>query len=340
MSDVLVVDDEAAMRQLMTRWVELAGHRAFPASNAEEALAIMVAQPQAIALCDIRMPGHDGLWLAERIRRDFPDTAVIIATGARDTDPRVAEHTGAVDYLLKPFGQDRLKFALERGFDWHLAAADRREWLGRLTIELCQRRNTLTETVAGVDETGASQIEALLDFIGAADPEALCHARRVAAMSVQIAVALGLTGDALNAVRAGALLHDFGKLALPDAILRKPAELSLVEMDIVRQHPGIGARVLQSLAGLEDVAAVVISAREWYDGSGYPGALQGEAIPLGGRVVAAADAFDAMTHAQIYRDAMQSSEALREVLRCSGSQFDPTVVDALLKSLGDSAAQQ
>src|SRR2546423_6242563 len=126
MSSVLVVDDEAAVRNLMTRWVELAGHHASTAANADEALDVLAAQTPAVALCDVRMPGRDGLWLASKIRREFPDTAIIMATGARDCDPGVAEHTGAVDYLLKPFGRDRLRFALARGFDWHEKAASRR----------------------------------------------------------------------------------------------------------------------------------------------------------------------------------------------------------------------
>jgi response regulator RpfG family c-di-GMP phosphodiesterase len=332
MSSVLVIDDEAAMRLLMVRWVEMLGHHAVTASSADEALELLAIQSPAVALCDLRMPGHDGIWLAERIRRDFPDTAVIMATAARDTDPRIAEHAGAVDYLLKPFGRDRLHFALERGFDWHHAAADRREWRGRLSGEMRERTAELADNVAGLEAQG--HLEALLELIEASDPSALAHARRVSAISVSIGENLGLEGPQLAAVREGALLHDLGKLALPEAILQKPAQLSHEEKEIVRQGPGIGAGLLRSLGGLNDVSVIVRSAKEWYDGSGYPEALAGAEIPLGGRIVAVADAFDAMTRRQIYRDAMQSSEALEEIMRCSNSQFDPVVVSSFLEVLG------
>lgn len=334
MSSVLVVDDEAAMRNLMVRWVEMAGHHAAPAASAEEALDVIAEHAPAVALCDVRMPGRDGLWLAERIRHDFPDTALIMATGARDSDPRLAQHAGAVDYLLKPFGRDRLRFALERGFDWHQTAADRREWLSRLSNELRDRRAELLEALTGLKS--GEQIEALLALIGESDPSALAHARRVAAISVKIAELLGVNGRELVAIREGALMHDVGKLALPEAVLLKPAALSLEEMEVVRQHPEIGASVLVTVGGLIDASVIVKTAKERHDGSGYPAALAGDAIPLGGRIVALADAFDAMTREQIYRNALPSSEALQEIMRCANSQFDPSVVSALLEVLGES----
>jgi putative nucleotidyltransferase with HDIG domain len=339
MSSVLVVDDEAAMRNLMMRWVELAGHHASTAASADEALDVLAQQSSAVALCDVRMPGHDGLWLAERIHRQFPDTAVIMASGARDTDPRVAEHTGAVDYLLKPFGRDRLRFALERGFDWHQASAGRRDWMRRLSTELFERRRDLVEQIAGAVDGDAHLVETLLSFIEESDPSAHDHARRVAAIAVKMGEILGLPIDQLAVVRQGALLHDLGKLALPEAILRKPAALSMEEKEIIRQHPGIGADLLRSIEGFDQAAIVVSSAKEWYDGRGYPQALVGDDIPLGGRIVAVADAFDSMTRRQIYRDAIPSSEAVEEIMRCSNSQFDPIVVSSLLEALGQSVAK-
>src|SRR5690606_34647874 len=134
-----------------------------------------------------------------------------------DTDPRVAEHSGAVDYLLKPFGRDRLRFALERGLDWHNAAADRREWVMRLTAELEQRQADLGDATAELQDAGTS-LRTLEAFIREFDARALGHAQRVGALAVTLAGALGIDGAELKTVYAGALLHDFGKLALPDAI--------------------------------------------------------------------------------------------------------------------------
>jgi putative nucleotidyltransferase with HDIG domain len=323
----------------MTRWVEFSGHHASSAASADEALDVMADQSPAVAVCDVRMPGRDGLWLADRIRCDFPDTAVIMATAARDSDPRVAEHAGAVDYLLKPFGRDRLRFALERGFDWHQSAASRREWLRCLSTEMRERRIDLGEAVADLKDAGSLSTESLLALIEDSDPSALEHARRVAALSISIGSVLGLSEDQVGIIRQAALLHDFGKLALPGAILGKPAALSLEEKELVRKHPGIGAGLLKSMNGMEEVSTIVKSANEWYDGRGYPHALSGDDIPLGSRIVAVADAFDAMTRTQIYRDAMPSSEAVQEILRCSNSQFDPVVVSSLLEVLGQHAAK-
>ena len=336
MSSVLVVDDEAAMRNLMMRWVEMSGHHAATAASADEALDVLAEESPAVALCDVRMPGHDGVWLAERIRRDFPDTAVIMATGVRDADARLGKHIGAVDYLLKPFGRDRLRSALKRGFDWHHSAAERRKWLTGLWNDLRGGKTGLLQAVGRLQNAGELRLEALLALIEASDPPALAHARRVAAISVKMAESLGVDGRELAAVREGALLHDLGKLALPNAILRKPAALSPEEREIVRQHPTIGADVLVALGDMTDTSIIVNSAKERYDGTGYPGAIAGDAIPLGGRIVAVADAFDAMTRAQIYRDARPSSEALEELMRCSSSHFDPIVVLALLEVLGES----
>ena len=327
------------MRVLMSRWVELSGHHVATAENADKALEVLADQAPDVAVCDIRMPGHDGLWLAERIRRDFPDTAVIIATSARDTDPRVAEHNGAVDYLVKPFGRDRLRFALERGFDWHQTAASRREWLKQLSGEMGERHSELVERLAQI-EGSESPVDELLAVIEEFDPAALLHARRVAAMSLGIGHALGLSDADLAIIRKAALLHDLGKLELPQAVLGKPAALTPEEKEIIRKLPAIGAGLLKAIRGMEAVSTIINSSKEWYDGHGYPHALAGDAIPLGGRIVAVADAFDAMTRNQIYRDALPSSEALREILRCSNSQFDPLVVSSLLAVLGEHASKQ
>ena len=338
MNSILVVDDEAAMRHLVTRWAEGAGYTASTAASANEALDILARQSAAIAVCDLRMPGHDGLWLAERIRRDFPDTAVIMATAARDTDPRMAEHIGAVDYLVKPFGRERLQFALERGFDWHNAAADRREWLGRLIGETDERRNELRVSVAAQRGSAADTLEALLALIGDDDAELLAHSRRVAAMALRIGRALGLTGQELEALNEGALLHDFGKLGVSRTILRKPAALSADEKTLVRSHPHVAADMLHSLGGFDGAVAILRAANERFDGRGCDKVVAGDAIRLSGRIVAVADAYDAMTHRQIYRDALPSSEATREILRCSSTQFDPIVASVLLELLGEVAA--
>ncbi|HET9468805.1 MAG TPA: response regulator [Vicinamibacterales bacterium] len=335
MSSILVVDDEMAMRRLVTRWVEGAGHDASEAANADEALAMIGQQPPAIAVCDVRMPGHDGLWLAERIQRDFPDTAVIVASAGRDTDPRVAGHTGAVDYLAKPFGRQRLAFALERGLDWHHAAAQRRAWLAHLAREADVRRECLRMSVAELQCAPGETLDALLTLIGDDDPKLLDHSRRVAALAVRIGAALRLSRPEMETLNEAALLHDFGKLSVPHMVLQKPAPLLPGEKAIVRQHSSVAVETLMSLGGFEAPASVLLWCDRRFHGRACDTDGKRDPLRLLASVITVADAYDAMTNRQIYRDALPSAEATSELLRCTSTQFDPHVVSVLLEMLGD-----
>lgn len=176
-------------------------------------------------------------------------------------------------------------------------------------------------------------VEALVATLEARDYETGQHARRVAALSMKLALALGLNRSEASIVSLGGLLHDLGKIALPDAILFKQGKLSEEELASVVQHPVIGDEILAPIPMLHDVAAIVRSHHEWMDGSGYPDHLRGEAIPLGARIVAVADAYDAITATRVYRDRRDSREALDEIRRHTGPQFDPRVVDALARLL-------
>jgi HD-GYP domain-containing protein (c-di-GMP phosphodiesterase class II) len=243
-----------------------------------------------------------------------------------------------VDYLVKPFGRERLTFALARAFDWHYEAADRRGWRGRLSLETDERFEDLRASVAAVRRSAADPLEALLGLIGDDDSDLVTHSRRVAAMAQRIGKALGLTTRELAALNQGALLHDLGKLAVPHTILRKPAALSLDEKAIIRRHPDVAAQILLSIGGFETAAAVLRASSGRFDEPSYDSEGEADPIRLAGHIVAAAAAYDAMTHRQIYRDALPSSEAASEMLRCSSTQFDPVVVSMMLEVLGGLAA--
>ena len=339
MASVLIVDDEPGVRTLMARWVESIGYPATAAENAEHALAEMSAEPAAVAVCDIRMPGHDGFWLAGQLRQRYPGTAVIMATGALELDPAVTSlRAGVVDYLIKPFGRDQLRQAVQRGLEWHHAAVDTCNWRRRLEEELRHRQADLTEAIAESEMTSAGALDAMLAMLTTRDASAREHAHRVARLSVSIALALGVTEPELLDLERAALLHDLGKFAMPEAILRKPAALSCEERQLMHEHPVIGFEFIQHVPFLKGAATLVLAAREWFNGYGYPNGLAGRAIPLGSRIIAVADAYDVMTHRQIYRDPMSRGDVVREIQRCSGTQFDPAVVDALLAMIGSSVA--
>lgn len=327
---VLIVDDENGMRDLMTRWLQARGLSVTSASNAEEALGQAETSPPAVALCDIRMPGHDGLWLAERIRSRFPETAVIMATGVQDVGSAIESlRHGVVDYLTKPFGRERLQEAVARGLEWHRAAWDARRWRETLEQELEMRCARLADAIAAIRVDSEEAVDAMLSMVTLADPEAYAHAHRVAALSLRIGGAIGLPSDGLFTLRQAAFLYDLGKLAVPGAILRKPAPLTPEEQAIVRCHPIIGRDLVASVPYLAAAAVIIGDVHERPDGRGYPRGVPARAVSLSARIIAVVDAFDAMTRPRVFRDPLPVSDALLELERCAGTQFDPDVVRAL-----------
>jgi cyclic di-GMP phosphodiesterase len=329
---VLIVDDENGVRDLMTRWLEAGGYAVTTASNAEEALVHLEASPSAVALCDIRMPGHDGLWLAERIRRRHPETAVIMATAVPDVGPGSNSlGDGVIDYLTKPFGRDRLREAVQRGLDWHRAAWDARRWRQTLEQEIEIRRSRLSEAILALRIDTSEAVAATLSMLMLSDREAFAHAYRVADLSVDIGQVLGCSEDDLNVIHRGGLLHDLGKLAMPEAILRKPAPLSADEQALVQLYPSIGGDIIAQVPYLASAAPLVRDAQERMDGLGYPRAVACAGVCLGARIISVADAHDTMIRPRVFRDAIPPLEAGLELERCSGTQFDPAVVFAFRK---------
>jgi putative two-component system response regulator len=331
---VLVVDDEAGIRELLCRWLESGGYFVTAARDAEEALTAIANEPVAVALCDIRMPGRDGLWLAEHLRQRYPETAVIMATGVQDVGAAIHSlRHGVVDYLTKPFGRERLREAVWRGVEWHRAARDSRRWRQSLEQEAEARRDKLARAVRSIHVNSDEALDAMLSMLTMSDRDAYAHAYRVAALSVSIGRALGLSEPDLRTLERGALLHDLGKLVMPEALLRKPAPLIAEETALIRQHPRLGSDLIREVPYLAEAAAVVRDAQERIDGLGYPQGLRADDVWIGSRIVAVADAYDAMTRPRVFRDAITPSEAFLELERCSGTQFDARVVAALREVL-------
>jgi response regulator RpfG family c-di-GMP phosphodiesterase len=326
---VLIVDDENGVRDLLTRWLEAGGYSVTTAANAEEALGRLEVSPPAVAVCDIRMPGRDGLWLAERIRQSYPETAVIMATGVQDVGPAVQTlRQGVIDYLTKPFGRDRLQEAVTRGLEWHQTAWDARRWRESLEQEMAIRRSRLNDAVTALSIDNDDTLDAMMSMLTLTDREAYAHGYRVAALAVSVARTLGLPEEAFPTIERGALLHDVGKLAVPEAILRKPAPLTVEELHLVRCHPTIASELMAQVPYLEAAVPIIRDAHERMDGLGYPRGVHASEVSIGARIVCVADAYDTMTRPRVFRDAIGPAEALLELQRCSGTQFDPLVVDA------------
>ncbi|HWF84447.1 MAG TPA: HD domain-containing phosphohydrolase [Vicinamibacterales bacterium] len=335
MTSVLIVDDEPAVRDLMARWVSSLGLRPKTAANADEALATLRREQCDLAVIDVMLPGHDGLWLASQLQRDHPQTAVVLATAyAVLLDNDDDDERPVADLLIKPFQRDRFALAVDRGRRWRKQTLDERRWHMQLSIELRDRIEQVCGELTRRSGPGTDEGEVLLAMAWEGTPGIAAHSERVARYAGSVAREMGCEDGELSVVLdAAARFHDIGKLAIPDALLTKPSPLAPGEDAIMRRHVDAGAAILASTRTLRDVAPIVFASHEWFGGGGYPRRLAGHAIPLASRIVAIADAYDAMTQDRQYRARFDSAEAITEILRCCPAQFDPEIVTTFLAVL-------
>ena len=328
MTSVLIVDDEASMRTLLRAWVEReGGARVIEAASAEEGLELVGKESPAVALCDIRLPGEDGLWLAAQIRIHHPRTTVVMTTGVLEFGAAVNSlQSGVVDYLVKPFTRERLSEALSRAWYAHKS----REALDQLQRELDVRHNQITHALSDLEVNINAGLEAMLAILRARDPESYEHARRVASIAVNIGAALKIVDPHLSDIERAALLHNLGRLAIPDALLmRDRSTLSDEERARVRTYPLHGQALLKNVPFLAAASEIAVAAHERYDGSGFPRGLAGEKIPLGARVLAVANAFDELVSG-MNGSPVSQARAIEILSVEKFDQFDPVVVGALI----------
>jgi putative nucleotidyltransferase with HDIG domain len=276
------------------------------------------------------MPGHDGVWLAARIRERYPTTAVIMATSVDDADVAVATLSNdVVDYLLKPFDSTRLREALALGLDWHRASVGGEELHHALQSRIRTRRATVAATLARAQTSVQQAADSLISMLQLHEKDGRGHSTRVTRLALALADELGVTDGEVEGLEFGAMLHDVGKIDMPAEILCKPAPLNDDEWNVMRTHPQVGYDLVRKLPHLAPAAEIVLAHHEAFDGSGYPNRLSREEIPLGARILTIADSYDSMTHPHTQRPAMPPAMAVREIERCRGSQFDPDAAAAL-----------
>ena len=329
MNTVLIVEDDTPIRGMMQRWLQASGYAARGVGSAEEALDAMAAEPASSAVCDVGLPGKDGIWLTHELHRRYPDTAVVLATGATEMPGTASLATGVAAHLVKPIGQRQLREAVREAVEWREINRQTRQWTGTLEREMGERRARLHEAIARLDLSCDDRVgDAFAELIAGAD--ARRHAHAVAALADRLATALHLDDTSRLDLERAALFHDLGKQAIPPALLDKPAPLTRDEREIVRRLPVEGYEALKDLAPLAGAANLILAMLERSSGLGYPRGLAGRAIPPGASILAVADALDTMTNPRPYRAAVSLAEALAELRRGRGSQFDPDVVDAAL----------
>jgi putative nucleotidyltransferase with HDIG domain len=277
------------------------------------------------------MEGMDGLTLLSRMKQDFPEIPVVMVTAVHDISVALAAiRNGAYDYLLKPFEKEQLLAMVRRALETRRLRLENLAYQTKLESLVSARTEALRKALADLERSYDITLEALGDALDLKDAETEGHSKRVTAFTIAIARAMQLPQERVRIIARGAFLHDVGKMAIPDAILRKPGRLSAEEQDIMRQHALLGYQLLRNIPFLQEAADIVYSHQERYDGSGYPRGLRGDQIPLGARIFAIADTFDAMTSDRPYRAAQSISSGRREIERHAGKQFDPEIVAVFL----------
>ncbi|HEV3469524.1 MAG TPA: HD domain-containing phosphohydrolase [Pyrinomonadaceae bacterium] len=325
---LLVADDDAEVRAILSEFL-CRDYDCEVVGSAEEALALLRAGRFNLVLSDISMPGMSGLELAAQVKAIAPETVVIVVSGTQSLEGAVAAlRAGAFDYVVKPFDLEHVGAAVRRALE-HQGLLEAKLRYERHLQEMIRRRTAeLDGALRSVERSYRMTLKALTAALETRDAETRGHSERVVSFTLRLGREMGLGAEETRSLEFGSLLHDIGKIGVPDAILRKPALLSEAEWVKMREHPLHGARILRGIEFLEGAARVVAQHHEKWDGTGYPLGLRGEEIDLKARVFAVADAFDAMTSDRVYRRGRSYEEAAAELERCAGTHFDPAVVAA------------
>ena len=312
---ILIVDDETFVLSVAVDVLSKAGYQCLTARSASQALITLKNPDYAFSLMitDVSMSGMNGIDLMKHALQLLPDLPVIIMSGASEIQtPVEALRAGSADYLIKPFDQNELLDCVSR----------------TLTKRTATNTKAEAETEARNWQTAARAFALSLD---ARDKETEGHAERVVSYSVRLGQELGLSSYDLILVELGARLHDIGKIAVPDYVLKKPAPLTEEEWIQMRRHPAKGQEMVRNM-GLPEASALIVGQHhEQWNGSGYPLGLKADEISIGARIFSVVDTFDAITSDRVYRRGRPYQDALEEILRFSGSQFDPAVVEAFAR---------
>ena len=325
---VLIVDDEPEVRNVLCDFLG-ASYTCATAGSAEKALALLKMESFDLLISDITMGGMSGLEMFPRVQEYAPDTIIIVISGGQTISGAVeAMRAGAFDYLSKPFDLEHVGMAVRRALDHLALLKDKRRHESYLEELIRQRTAALDSAVSSLEESYRATLMALAAALEMRDTDTRGHSERVVQFSLRLGRELGLGPDEMRSLEFGALLHDIGKIGVPDAVLRKPGRLTEGEWETMRLHPELGQRILCGIQFLEGAARVVAQHHEKWDGSGYPLGLKGSAIDLNARIFAVADAFDAIVSDRVYRAGKPYELAAAELDKFAGRQFDPRVVEA------------
>jgi response regulator RpfG family c-di-GMP phosphodiesterase len=331
--EIMIVDDNPANLKLLEEMLRQQGCevRSFPRGRL--ALAAAKRNPPDLILLDINMPEMNGYEVCEDLKSsgELASVPVIFLSALNEIEDKIRGfQAGGVDYICKPFQFEEVRVRVET----HLNLHELRQALKRQNEQLeelvSQRTEQLQIALKQIESTYDETLHALGGALDLRDNATAGHSQRVTRYSVEIAKVMGCGGEELRNIALGAFLHDVGKIGISDVVLLKPGKLTPEETEIMRQHVRIGYDMVCGISFLSGAAQILLAHQESYDGSGYPRGLAADQIPMGARIFAVADTLDAMTSNRPYRNAVSFQDAREEIIRCSGSQFDPAVVQAFL----------
>ena len=349
---ILFVDDEVNILKALKRLTRHETWNVLCASRGREALEMMERQPAQVVVSDQRMPEMSGVDMLQAVRDRWPDVVRMMLTGYTEMNVAVdAINRGEIYRLItKPWNDEELKATIRQAFD-HYDLKREIKRLNQITREqnfklqdmnrnleakVRERTKQLAEKHQELRRAYVQTIRALAEAVDAKDAYTRGHSERVGVYASKIAREMGFQKDFIERVYIAGLLHDVGKIGVRDSVITKPDRLTPEEYDEIKQHPAIGAKILEPVDFLSDVTPCVRHHHEWYDGSdrGYPDRLRGDSIPLPSRIILVADTVEAMTSDRPYRKALPLDVVYTELTKYSGSQFDPVCVDAFLRLLG------
>jgi len=329
---ILVVEDETLIRDILVRKLKGLGYECDWCENGLAALNLLPASAYDLILTDLMMPELGGLSLLRETQKFCPDTAVILVTSVSDLNIAIDALThGAYDYILKPFSLQEVSVVVARALEKRRLLLENRRYQQHLEEEVASRTKQFREALELLQQTYHSTLLALGTALDSRDADSDGHALRVTLYTLRLARQVGASEADLKTIEQGALLHDIGKIGVPDDLLRKPEKLSESEWQLMRLHPEIGYRILSRISFLQDAAKMVLNHQEKYDGTGYPAGLRGNEVELSARIFAVADTLDCMTTDRPFQRAVTFELAREEIIRVAGTQLDPAIVGKFLE---------
>ncbi len=325
---ILVFDDEAFVREILVRKLRTQGYVCDACGEGREALRLLSGRAYDLFITDVTMPDMGGMDLVKEAQAVCPGIAIVLVTSVVDLEVAVeALKHGAYDYITKPFSLEEVSIAVARALEKRRLVLENQRYRRMLEEQVAIRTRQLNEALEVLHTTYHSTLLALGTALDTREADTGWHSLRATMYTMRLAREMGLSQADIRYLEQGALLHDIGKIGVPDALLRKSAQLTPEEWDLMRKHTVIGYRILSGIRFLQGAALMVLHHHERFDGTGYPSGLKGDEITLGARIFAVADTLDCMTSDRPFQAATTFEAACDEILRCSGTQFDPGIVE-------------